>query len=134
MSPCPLSAYSGLLRPLATWCLDTFGEGPPILIGVIFGETNVRFQPVELDDDDPLADLRRLAAPDSWEVVVIVVSTTLLGARPANGIVAHAVDRFASSATELDEACGRRRSLHTIGGPLHDASLALFGQGRRAGL
>lgn len=126
MSPCPLSAYSGLLRPLAAWCLDTFGEGPPMLIGVVFGESNVVFQPVELDEHDPIDDLHTLAAPDPWEVLVIVVTTTQLGTRPSDGVVAHAIDRFGSAATELDEPCGRRRSLRSVGGPLHDASVALF--------
>jgi hypothetical protein len=127
MSPCPLSVYSGLLRPLASWCLDTFGEGPPMLVGVVLDAANVRFQPVELGEDDPLDDLADLAAPEPWDVLVVIAATADVDAHMRRGTVAHAVDRHGGSATELDEWCGRRRSLRARGGRLHDACLELFG-------
>ena len=126
MSPCPFSAYAGLLRPLATWCLDTFGGGPPMLIGIVLGEENVRFQPVELGPDDPVDDLADLAAPEPWDVIVVVAETAEIESVPQPGTVAHAVDRHGSSATELDEWCGRRRSLRLVRGRLHDACLDVF--------
>lgn len=128
MSPSPLSPCAGLLRPLTAWCLDTFGEGPPMLIGVTLHRSSVTFHPIELDDDDPVADLAGLAAPDPWDVLVILAPATELGGGRLEGIIAHAIDRFGSSATELDEASGRRRSLNAVGGPLHEAGLALFGR------
>lgn len=126
MSPCPLSVYSGLLQPLASWCLDTFGEGPPVLVGVVLGDANVRFHAVELDEADPIDDLADLAAPDPWDVLVVVASTVTMNGTPGRGIVAHAVDRFGASATELDESCGRRRTLRLVRGVLHDVCLELF--------
>lgn len=126
MSPCPLSAYSPLLHPLARWCLDTFGEGPPMLVGVVLGDDTVRFQPVELDEVDPIDDLADLAAPDPWDVLVVIASTAEIDGSSAAGTVAHAIDRYGASATELDEPCGRRRTLRLIRGRLHDACVELF--------
>lgn len=126
VSPCPFPAYAPLLRPLAAWCLDTFGEGPPMLVGVILGEVNVRFQPVELRESDPIDELADLAAPDPWDVVVVVADTTDLEIDLRRGTVAHAVDRLGASATELDEWCGRRRSLRVLHGRLHDACVEVF--------
>lgn len=126
MSPCPLPAYSSLLQPLASWCLDTFGEGPPVLVGVELGSPSVLFHPVELDDDDPIDHLADLAAPDRWDVLVFVADTGQLDDNMRRGTVAHAVDRLGCSATELDETCGRRRSLRHGRGRLHDACLEVF--------
>lgn len=126
MSPCPLSACSGLLQPLANWCLDTFGEGPPMLVGVVFGGVTVTFHAVELDEADPVGDLAELAAPDPWDVLVVVAATSTIDGAFSTGVVAHAVDRFGASATELDEACGRRRTLRLVRGALHDACVELF--------
>ncbi|MDW3177920.1 MAG: hypothetical protein R8J94_11070 [Acidimicrobiia bacterium] len=126
MSPCPLSAYAALLQPLANWCLDTFGDGPPMLIGVVLGDAKVHFHPVELDDEHPIDDLADLAAPDRWDVLVVVAPTAEIDCRVGRGTVAHAVDRFGASATELDEPCGRRRALRLVRGTLHDACIELF--------
>jgi len=122
---CQFSARTSLLRPLATWCLDTFGEDAPMLVGVRLGPDAVHFQPIQLGEDDPLNDLAGLAAPSDWDVAVVVApahSTEL----PHGGVVAHAVDRDGSSATELDEFCGRRRPLKTIRGVLHTRCVELF--------
>jgi hypothetical protein len=126
MSPCPLPTYSSLLRPLALWCLDTFGEGPPMLIGVTLGNENVHFQPVELHEADPIDDLSGLVAPEPWDVVVVVAPTDEIDLERHSGTVAHAVDRLGWSATELDEWCGRRRSLRTFRGRLHNACVKVF--------
>jgi len=126
MSLCQFSAHSAALHPIANWCLDTFGEGYPMLIGVSFAAEHVNFHPVELWEGDPLSDLESLIAPASWDVVVIVATTEQFNHRAAGGIVAHAVDRAGQTATTLDEPCGRRRTLRTLRGRLHDVCLALF--------
>jgi len=97
-----------------------------MLVGVELGDPNVQFHAVELDDFDPIDDLADLAAPDSWDLVVVVAPTTETGDRIGLGTVAHATDRSGASATELDEACGRRRSLRLVRGALHDACVELF--------
>jgi hypothetical protein len=125
MSPCPFPTYSSLLRPLALWCLDTFGEGPPMLIGVSLGGMAAHFQPIELCDEDPVDDMADLLAPDRWDVLVVVAPTEA-GSEIRGGTVAHAVDRFGASATELDDFCGRRRSLRMLRGRLHEACLEVF--------
>ena len=124
--PCPLSAHSALLRPVAMWLLDTFGDGPPMLVGVEFTSPKVKFHPVRLHASDPLDTMAGLTAPDSWDVVGVVVEARDALGRSHAGVVAHCVDREGRSATELDEACGRRRALRTVRGRLHDACLELL--------
>ena len=124
--PCHLNAHLSVLRPLAIWCLDTIGEDAPMLVGVQLAEGNVHFRPVQLSSNDPIADLSGLAAPSDWDALVVVTETTALNTTPANGVLAHAVDRFGGCATELDDACGHRRSLRTLRGSLHSTCLALF--------
>lgn len=97
-----------------------------MLIGVVLDAANVRFHPVELGEDDPIDDLADLAAPDPWDVLVVVAATSDVDSHMRHGTIAHAVDRLGGSATELDESCGRRRSLRAHGGRLHDACLELF--------
>lgn len=126
MAVCPLPTYSSLLHPLAAWCLDTFGEGPPMLVGVAFGDTQVRFHPIELCDLDPLHDLAGLIAPDDWDALVVIAPTCEAQRQTPNGTVAHAVDRTGRSATELDDPCGHRRSLHVLRGRLHDTCLTVL--------
>ena len=125
MSLCPLSPATSVLRPLAMWCLDTFGDGPPMLVGVMLGADKVHMHPIELADD-PLLDMTNLVAPDEWDFLVLVASATTIGSRFDGGTISHAVDRNGGSATELDEWCGRRRSLRLIRGQLHDACVAVF--------
>lgn len=108
------------------WLLDTFGDGPPMLVGVEFGHPKVRFHPVRLDPDDPLDTMAGLAAPDSWDVLGVVVEASDALGRAHAGAVAHCVDREGMSATELDESCGRRRSLRAVRGRLHDACMELL--------
>ncbi len=126
MYPCPLWNHNRLLRPIAVWSLDTFGGEPPILIGCTLRERNARFIPVPLDPFDPVEAMADLIIPDEWDVLAVVTNTHDAGPRVRDGIVAHCVDRAGRSATELDEWCGRRRSLTTVGGRLHDACLELF--------
>ena len=71
-------------------------------------------------------DLSDLAAPEPWDVIVVVAETAEIESVTHPGTVAHAVDRQGSSATELDEWCGRRRSLRLVRGRLHDACLDVF--------
>ena len=125
-SPCQLSAHSSLLRPVALWCLDTFGDDAPMLVGVGMGPDNVHFHPVQLSPDDPLADLAGLTAPDDWDVVVAVVPTRDTDAPYGDGVLAHAVDRFGASATEIDDWCGHRRPLRSARGRLHSLCESMF--------
>ncbi len=125
MSLQPLAPNLSVLRPLALWCLDTFGEDAPMLVGIQLADEHVRFHPVQLSDD-PLDDLAGLAAPSDWDVAVVVAHTETINSQRLSGTIAHAVDRFGSCATELDDDCGRRRSLRTVRGSLHSACLTLF--------
>ncbi len=125
-NPCPLNARQSVLRPLALWCLDTFSEDHPMLVGIHLAADKVHFNPVQLSDEDPLTDLGGLAAPLDWDVLVVVATTSTLDSPHSGGTIAHAVDRFGGSATELDDWCGRRRSLHTLRGSLHSTMQAMF--------
>lgn len=97
-----------------------------MLVGVILGGDQVRLEPIELDETDPINDLADLAAPERWDALVVVAETVALDTTLGRGTVAHAVDRFTMSATEHDEWCGRRRSLRLIRGRLHDACVEIF--------
>ena len=97
-----------------------------MLVGVVLGDAKVQFHAVELAEADPIDDLADLAAPDPWDVLVVVASTAEIDGRLGHGIIAHAVDRFGASATELDESCGRRRTLRLVRGALHDACVEVF--------
>ena len=115
-----------MLRPIALWSLDTFGEDPPMLIGVRFDADQVRFFPAPLDPFDPVASMADLNIADDWDVLAVVTDAHEAGAKVREGVLAHCVDRAGRSATELDDWCGRRRALRAIRGPLHDACLELF--------
>lgn len=97
-----------------------------MLIGVEFASPHVQFHPVYLDEEDPLDTLVGLIAPRSWDVLAVVVEAYDTFGRVSSGVVSHCVDREGRSATELDEWCGRRRSLRTFRGRLHDACTELF--------
>ena len=125
-SPCQLSTHSSLLRPVAQWCLDTFGDDAPMLIGVAMGPDKVSFHPVQLSCDDPLTDLAGLAAPIDWDVVVAVVPTRDVDAPYGDGILAHSADRHGASATEIDDWCGHRRPLRSARGRLHALCELMF--------
>ena len=124
--PCPLWTHAPRLRPVALWLLDTFGDDPPMLVGVQFTEPKALFFPVELDPADPMASMADLIVPDSWDVLAVVVETQEIGSASPDGVISHAIDRAGRSATELDERCGRRRKLHARNGKLHQACLELF--------
>ncbi len=124
--PCPLWTHTALLRPVAVWTLDSFGEDPPMLVGVELATPSVKFHPVYLDEADPLDTMSGLVAPDSWDLLSVVVEAHDAGGRLHNGVLAHVIDRAGRSATELDEWCGRRRSLRAFNGRLHDACTELF--------
>lgn len=126
MSLCQLTTRLSVLRPLALWCLDTFGEDSPMLVGVRLAAKKVHFHPIALSEEDPLTDLAGLAAPHDWDIVVVVAQTAELDSPHSGGTIAHAVDRFGGSATELDDWCGRRRSLRTLRGSLHLICLGMF--------
>ena len=101
--------------------LDTFGDDPPMLVGVELASPNVSFHPVYLDEDDPIDTMAGLVAPDSWDLLAVVVEAFDTFGRVSSGVVSHCIDRDGRSATELDEWCGRRRSLRTFNGRLHEA-------------
>ncbi len=115
-----------MLGSLAAWCLDTFGDDAPMLIGVRLGDERAGFHPVQLGDIDPVEDLAGLRAPDDWDAAVVVVPAQQAHGARISGVLAHAVDRNSHSATYLDEPCGHRRALHAPTGILHDLCLALF--------
>lgn len=125
--PCPLWTHTALLRPIALWSLDTFGDDPPMLIGVEFGSSRVRFHPVFLDPEDPIDTMADLIAPDEWDVLAVVANAYDVSAQRTHGVIAHAVDRAGRAATELDQPCGQRRPLRSFGGRLHDACLEMLG-------
>lgn len=117
------------------WLLDTFGDGQPdvvgnhgapMLVGVELGSPKVAFHPVLLDLMDPIDTMAGLVAPDSWDVVGVVLDAWDGLGRSHTGRLAHCVDRDGRSATELDEWCGRRRSLRAVHGRLHDACMELL--------
>ena len=126
MSLQPLAPNLSVLRPLALWCLDTFGDDAPMLIGIGFDDEQVYFHPVELSIHDPLGDLAGLAAPSDWDVLVVVAEVRTLDGPRLGGTIAHAVDRLGGCATELDDGCGHRRSLRALRGSLHATCSALF--------
>lgn len=125
--PCPLGRNTALLRPIALWSLDTFGDDSPVLIGVDLGHPKVSFHPVFLDVDDPVDNLADFIAPETWDVVVVVAEARDVSSHRSHGLIAHAVDRAGETATELDQYCGQRRPLRSFGGRLHDACLELLG-------
>ncbi len=128
--PCHSPNNASLLRPIALWTLDVFGDDAPMLVGVTFSEPKVNFEPVFLDPFKPFDSLAELAAPPTWDALTVVVDAEDIGsANLGYAIVAHTVDRLGRSATEADLYCGRRNSLQTIYGRLHTACLELFEPG-----
>ena len=125
--PCPLGRNTALLRPIALWSLDTFGDDAPLLIGVDLGHPKVSFHPVFLDEDDPVDNLADLIAPDTWDVIVVLAPARSVSSQRSQGVIAHVVDRAGQTATELDQSCGQRRPLRSFGGRLHAACLELLG-------
>lgn len=125
--PCKLSANASLLRPIALWSLDTFEQNTPVLIGVEFTSPKISFHPVVLAESNPFDTLAGLLAPPTWDVLVVVIDGFDLVSRVRSGVIAHCVDRSGQSATEMDDRCGRRRSLYSSGGILHTACLEIFG-------
>ena len=116
MSPVPFPATAPLLAPITEWCLDTFEELSPLLIGAHFGADNVSFIPVELDPVDPLSDLDGLMADPTWDVVVLIVDVLHTHDRSQpfgaqEGLLAHGCDRERLSITLLDVGRGPRRTL-----------------------
>ena len=125
--PCPLGQNTALLRPIALWSLDTFGDDAPVLVGVDLGHPKVSFHPIFLEFDDPIDTMAGLIAPDTWDVIVVIADALDVSARQIEGVIAHAVDRWGNTATEIDQYCGQRRPLRAVGGRLHDACLELLG-------
>lgn len=126
MLPCSQSIYRSILGPLVNWCLDTFGEDAPVLIGVHLGPEHMQLHHTELSIVDPIRDLASRRASDDWDVVIVVLETARIDGLPHSGVVAHAMDRHGQSATVLDEQCGRRRPLRHPSGWLHRVTLSLF--------
>lgn len=124
--PCHSPNNASLLRPIAIWTLDVFGEDSPMLVGASFTEPKVKFEPVFLDPFEPLASLAGLIAPPTWDVLTVIVDAHDLDGKLGDAIVAHTVDRAGRSATEADLYCGRRTTLRAFGGRLHSACLELF--------
>ena len=124
--PCPLSTNHALLRPIAIWTLDTYGDDPPMLVGVELGSPTVSFHPIYLDDEDPLVTIDSIVAPPSWDLVVAVVEAYDAFDRVHSGQVVHCVDNEGRSATVMDDWCGRRRTLQAFTGRLHHACVAVL--------
>ncbi len=131
MSPVPFPVTASLLAPISEWCLDTFEELSPLLVGAHFGAEQISFHPVELDPVDPLSDLCGLIADPDWDVVVLIVDVLhahdgahLWGIE--EGQLAHGRDRTGASVTLLDLDRGPRRTLRQPHGTLRVAVDQLF--------
>ena len=128
--PCHSASNASLLRPIALWTLDVFGDDSPMLVGVSFAEPKVEFEPVFLDPFKPFVSLAELIAPPTWDALTVVVDAQDITGNLGDAIIAHTVDLAGRSATEADLYCGRRTTLRTLQGRLHTACLDLFGSGR----
>ena len=116
MSPVPFPLAAPLLRPLASWCLDTFDGLDPLLVGVEFRDDTMALHPVHLDPIDPLQDVASLAAPDAWSAIVLLIdvihaSVALRHWISISGVMALAADRTGEIAGELDSGRGARTAL-----------------------
>ena len=125
--PCHSAANASLLRPIARWTLDVFGDDSPMLVGVSLVEPKAQFEPVFLHPFDPLSSLAEMLAPPTWDVLTLVVDGHDIAARSfGDAVIAHTVDRSGRSATEVDLYCGQQRSLSAVSGRLHTACLQVF--------
>lgn len=123
MSPVPFPLAASLLRPLASWCLDTFEGLDPLLVGVDFRDDTVGLHPIHLDQIDPLHDITSLRAPDDWDAAVLLVDVIHASVAVRNwismtGIIAVAADRTGQTAAQLDLGTGSRTPIDRGLGPL----------------
>ncbi len=135
MSPVPFPLAAPLLRPLASWCLDTFEGLDPLLVGIEFRHDTMALHPVHLDPIDPLQDVATLAAPDSWSAIVLLIdvihaSVALRQWISISGVLALAADRTGEVAGELDSGHGARTTLDYGFGSLAQLCGAFFAADR----
>ena len=131
MSPTPFPATAPLLGPVTEWCLDTFDELAPLLVGVEFTSENACFHPVELDPVDPVSDLIGMRADPDWSAAIVIVDVLHSPGQCGqdnidDGLLAFGCDRAGASTTRLDYPNGSRRVLRHPQGPLETVCQALF--------
>lgn len=115
-----------LLDAVTGWCLDHLPDDPPHLVGVSLNSRSVSFSILELLADDPLADLNSLAAPDHWDLAVIVCSSSKLKQSDGRVRLAHAMAREGATFTEIRSTSGPSISMRNAVGAIATACAELF--------
>jgi hypothetical protein len=118
-----------LLSSIAWWCVGHMSDDAPLLVGVVPGEQTVELQHIDLCPGDPIADLAQLAAPASWEAIVVVWAPSAVSVvcQHSPAVIAHALDRRGNSHTEFSPGVGSAGGGRILVARLDTACRAVLG-------